>query len=443
MKYTKDFARYYISYQDNLSESDKITLLNFVNESNDIQVKALLYNGEMLDEDRTTIWNAHKSGKPTIWDAHKSGKQTIWDIGKEQSADVKNAYKQAKEYLDTNRLTNLRSDADKQIEWAKDAFQNSKTKIPKLVKNPKAQKEFLARAQTKYNERVAAINQKFGYQAQKIAKKALDKARKGMKSDLKTLKTTSAKVNITTAKLKAATAKLPGPEVGKKKGMTLGKVAPTLVIAAAIATASYALYKRFISQSARACSNKSGSVKTLCMQQYKKKATQARIRNMQSQMKQCDKTKDPAKCKAKTMSTIKHLQSRVSEGTIKDYAKYHIYNANDLTTEEKIEVLEVMEMIDNVSVNTIILSEGGGVEDDIAKYYKNRNKLRKIGLRKGVKNPGAAKAKVKVAAKAVAKGGAAKKSLGSKITSKIMAYAQKKGLLAKLAKFGKVAAKTM
>ena len=85
-----------------------------------------------------------------------------------------------------------------------------------------------------------------------------------------------------------------------------------IVVAAAIAAGSYQIYKRFLSQSARACSNKSGAVKTLCMQQYKKKAIQARIADMRKGMDtKCKATKDPRKCQAKVMSTIKHLQSKI------------------------------------------------------------------------------------------------------------------------------------
>jgi len=100
---------------------------------------------------------------------------------------------------------------------------------------------------------------------------------------------------------------------GKKVAAKFGAVhgAGAVIVAAAIAAASYALYKRFLSKAARSCNSKSGAEKTLCMQQYKKKATQARIKNMQSQISKCNKTKDPAKCKAKTMQTIKQLQSKI------------------------------------------------------------------------------------------------------------------------------------
>ena len=120
----------------------------------------------------------------------------------------------------------------------------------------------------------------------------------------------------------------------------------------------------------------------------------------------------------------------------KSFLEHHIIIADDLTEQEKFVALETLELL-----NTLNLINEGSVEDDIANYYKHRNKLRKVGLRKGVKNPGAAKAKV--ATKTAAKAAVKKKSLGSKIAAKILAYAKKKGLLAKAAKVGKVAAKTM
>ena len=48
--YTKQFATCYISLQDNLTEDEKVTLTNFVDEASDLQVKYLLYFGEMYQE---------------------------------------------------------------------------------------------------------------------------------------------------------------------------------------------------------------------------------------------------------------------------------------------------------------------------------------------------------------------------------------------------------
>jgi len=131
----------------------------------------------------------------------------------------------------------------------------------------------------------------------------------------------------------------------------------------------------------------------------------------------------------------------------KNILEHYIIMADDLTEQEKFEALEGLEKLSSLD----LINEGGTVEDDIAKYYKNRNKLRKIGLRKGVKNPGAAKlkagAKASGSASKSSSGVAAKaKSIGSKIAAKIKAaiqIAKKKGLAAKAAKAAKIAAKTI
>ena len=117
----------------------------------------------------------------------------------------------------------------------------------------------------------------------------------------------------------------------------------------------------------------------------------------------------------------------------KSFLEHHVIIADDLTEQEKFEALE---RINILSESNLLIETS---DQDIANYYKHRNKLRKIGLRKGVKSPVAAKAKVAKGAGAAVK----KKSLGSKIASKLLAYMKKKGLAAKAAKLGKVAAKTM
>jgi hypothetical protein len=258
MKYTKDFARYYISYQDNLSESDKGTLLNFVKESTESQVKALLYTGEMLNEDRTTIWNAHKSGKPTIWDAHKSGKSSI----------------------------DLQSKFDKDFMTIKKDLWKSTKELKQDMRS------------SKFFGKTPIQKHRIWQSKQKV----LDNKFANKHADLK--------FKLTASKHKLSGVDVKGLKVGAKKAGAV-PVVGTIVVAAAIAAASYAIYKRFLSKAAKSCNSKKGAEKTLCMHQYKKKATQARIRNMRSQLSKCNKTKDPAKCKAKTMSTIKHLQSKI------------------------------------------------------------------------------------------------------------------------------------
>ena len=439
MKYTKDFARYYIGYQDNLSENDKSILLNFVNEASVEQIKVLLYTGQMVDE--SLISEAPAAWDPTWVNPRGHG----YDINAIQSRIQSNIMK-----FDKAKIA-LKKHYDGMATYAKKTYVGADLKRELAsVKSWrfKAQKE-LTNKYVSANKPLLSSMKAAIRQAKKVGATGKDVTASIAQGKQRALDKAAAKLKAAAdeiAKQKAFVAKNKAAIVKSKAFQAKVTVGGSIVIAAGIAAASYQIYKRFLSKSARACSNKSGAVKTLCMQQYKKKATQARIRNMQSQMKQCDKTNNPAKCKAATMSTMKRLRAKISEGTVRDYARYHILNAYDLTEDEKVEALEGVDLLEISLINTVVLSEGS--DEDIANYYKHRNKLRKVGLRKGVKNPGAvkhaaksSKANAKVLGK-VAKG-AKKKSFGSKIAAKILKYAKKKGLLAKAAKIGKVAAKSV
>ena len=285
MKYTKDFARYYVSYQDNLSESDKITLLNFVNEGSDFQITALLHLGKMYEQNEVFDMIIEN---PEIFNLNeiKTGAADTYS-----HKIIKGGIKVIKKWKDgTQHVRTYFTDVDNLTSRLKGGFK-------KFGIKPGDSKT------VKMNKMNAYVKAKWGNMADVPAaaksamKKAIDNA-SGAETGIKpTLRGGS----------------YADPAIAKKAGIKIGQLqgAGALVVAAVIAAGSYAIYKRFISKSARACSNKSGAEKTLCMQQYKKKATQARIKNMQSQLKQCDKTKDPAKCKAKTMQTIKHLQSKI------------------------------------------------------------------------------------------------------------------------------------
>jgi len=102
----------------------------------------------------------------------------------------------------------------------------------------------------------------------------------------------------------------------------------------------------------------------------------------------------------------------------KNFLRYHIYEADDLTPDEKIEALEGIEILSQFNK---VLSEAAG-DEDVANYYKHRNKLRKVGLRKGVVDPKTSKV---VASKAKVAGSASKlakaKSFGAKIAAAIKA----------------------
>ena len=78
---------------------------------------------------------------------------------------------------------------------------------------------------------------------------------------------------------------------------------------AAVTVAGVKAYKRFLSKAARACSGKSGLEKTSCMNKFKKQAQAAKIKELQSGMSKCAKTKDPARCKSKLQGKINKEKS--------------------------------------------------------------------------------------------------------------------------------------
>jgi len=96
-----------------------------------------------------------------------------------------------------------------------------------------------------------------------------------------------------------------------KAGMATGGAA-----AAALAIyAGYKIYKRFFSMAAKACSSKSGSEKTACMNKYKKQALMKQASAIQSAASQCSNSKDPAKCKAavaKKVASVKAKAAKIS-----------------------------------------------------------------------------------------------------------------------------------
>ncbi len=111
------------------------------------------------------------------------------------------------------------------------------------------------------------------------------------------------------------------PDVGRlifqNKGFTAGQQTGTLkglaaaALAAAAIAASAKIYKRFFSQSAKACAGKSGADKTNCMNQFKAKAQQAKVKALSQSIAHCSKTKNPTKCKNKIETKLKAEKAKL------------------------------------------------------------------------------------------------------------------------------------
>ena len=73
------------------------------------------------------------------------------------------------------------------------------------------------------------------------------------------------------------------------------------------------LYKRFLTKAARACKGKSGTEKTLCMKEYRIKALEMQIKELQKAKKYCAKSKNPVKCKHLLDSKIYKLRMKIQK----------------------------------------------------------------------------------------------------------------------------------
>jgi len=94
----------------------------------------------------------------------------------------------------------------------------------------------------------------------------------------------------------------------------------------------------------------------------------------------------------------------------KNFLRYHIYAADDLTPDEKIEALEGLEILEGIKKGLTEQKPGRG-DDDVAAYWKHRNKLKKATGQKPVDSGVKASKKAASAVK--------KKSLGAKIAANI------------------------
>jgi len=83
------------------------------------------------------------------------------------------------------------------------------------------------------------------------------------------------------------------------------------VAVAAAALLARKVFRRFLSKAARACKDKAGAAKTLCMNEFKKKAMQAQASSLQQSKSKCAKSKQPDKCNAAIDKKIAMIKSKI------------------------------------------------------------------------------------------------------------------------------------
>lgn len=73
------------------------------------------------------------------------------------------------------------------------------------------------------------------------------------------------------------------------------------------------IYKKYLSEAARACKNYEGYQKKKCMIVYKIKARRAQLSKIKQATVQCVKDKNPEGCKVKALKEIKKVGNIISD----------------------------------------------------------------------------------------------------------------------------------
>ncbi len=150
----------------------------------------------------------------------------------------------------------------------------------------------------------AKANRMINTKNEEIKKQLLKRAsiKQNMKDLVKNIKTKAVKTvgDVKSGKTKAdLIAKVKGNDtamnVAKNLGGWPGVIGATLA-ASLLIYGSVKAYKRLFSKAAKACGDKSGKVKTLCMKKFKIDSLTAQFRDLNAAMSVCSKSKNPGKC---------------------------------------------------------------------------------------------------------------------------------------------------
>lgn len=85
------------------------------------------------------------------------------------------------------------------------------------------------------------------------------------------------------------------------------------IAAAAVIYAGSKIYQRFLSQAAKACSNKSFGEKTQCMKDFRKNGYSTQLSKLKQGIGGCNKSKDPELCKTVVQQKIVKVQQKLKK----------------------------------------------------------------------------------------------------------------------------------
>jgi hypothetical protein len=99
--------------------------------------------------------------------------------------------------------------------------------------------------------------------------------------------------------------------VGKLSTAIAGLGVAALV--ALMAYASYKVYKNFLSKAAKACSDKEGTEKKMCMKEFEIQGISAQLADMRKGLSACSKSKDPEKCREALNKKMQKVKEKLDK----------------------------------------------------------------------------------------------------------------------------------
>ena len=80
-----------------------------------------------------------------------------------------------------------------------------------------------------------------------------------------------------------------------------------------IGRSAVSAYERIYSEAGKSCKNIKGAEKTLCMRQYKIKATKEKIKVLKKEIVKCKKTKNPDLCEEHVKALISKAEKEIKK----------------------------------------------------------------------------------------------------------------------------------
>lgn len=100
-------------------------------------------------------------------------------------------------------------------------------------------------------------------------------------------------------------------EIVKEDETSINEFVQIAAITALAVAAGSAAYSKYFSDAAKACSDKKGMDKKICIKGYKLKGMSAKISALRKEMSKCNQTLKPDKCRKTFQKYIKNIEKQI------------------------------------------------------------------------------------------------------------------------------------